>query len=148
MVGVVALLADVGVRMLWWGGGRRRYSDSDNGGNSGMALLLIPAILLLILSPIIAKVMQATISRRREALADISGVEMTRYPPGLISALEKLRDDSTVVASHGRATAHLWIEEPSPVNDSEGKVGFLNRVNSMFATHPPIEERIAALREL
>ena len=148
MVGVIALLADIGVRMLWWGGGRRRYSDSDNAGGGGAALLLIPAILLLVLSPIIAKVMQATVSRRREALADMSGVEMTRYPPGLISALEKLRDDSTVVHAHSQATAHLWIEEPSPVNDREGKVGFLNRVNAMFATHPPIEERIAALREL
>jgi heat shock protein HtpX len=148
MVGVVAIIADVGVRMLWWGGGRRRYSDSDNAGGGGAALLLIPAILLLVLSPVIAKLMQATVSRRREALADISGVEMTRYPPGLISALEKLRDDSTVVHAHSQATAHLWIEEPSPVNDREGKVGFLNRVNAMFATHPPIEERIAALREL
>jgi heat shock protein HtpX len=148
MVGVVALLADIGVRMLWWGGGRRRYSDSDGGGGGGAMLLMIPAILLLILSPIIAKVMQATVSRRREALADISGVEMTRYPPGLISALEKLRDDSTVVHAHSQATAHLWIEEPAPVNDQEGKVGFLNKVNAMFATHPPIEERIAALREL
>ena len=148
LVGVVALLADIGVRMLWWGGGRRRYSDSDSGGGGGAALLLVPAILLLILSPFIAKIMQATVSRRREALADMSGVEMTRYPPGLISALEKLRDDSTVVHAHSQATAHLWIEEPSPVNEQEGKVGFLNKVNSMFATHPPIEERIAALREL
>jgi len=148
MVGVVAIIADVGVRMLWWGGGRRRYGDGDGGGNVGLALLMIPAILLLILSPVIAKIMQATVSRRREALADISGVEMTRYPPGLISALEKLRDDSTVVHAHSQATAHLWIEEPSPVNEREGKVGFLNKVNSMFATHPPIEERIAALREL
>ena len=148
MVGVVAILADIGVRMLWWGGGRRRYSDSDHNGGNGLALLMIPAILLLVLSPVIAKVMQATVSRRREALADMSGVEMTRYPPGLISALEKLRDDSTVVHAHSRATAHLWNEEPSPTDAEEGKVGFLNRVNTLFATHPPIEERIAALREL
>jgi heat shock protein HtpX len=148
MVGVVAILADVGIRMLWWGGGRRQYADNDNGGGGAGLLLLIPAMFLLILSPIIAKVMQATVSRRREALADISGVEMTRYPPGLISALEKLRDDSTVVHAHSRATAHLWIEEPAPTSDSEGKVGFLNRVNTLFATHPPLEERIAALREL
>jgi heat shock protein HtpX len=73
---------------------------------------------------------------------------MTRYPPGLISALEKLKADSTVVAGHSRATAHLWIEEPSPVDEVEGKVGFLNRTNRLFATHPPLDERIAALREL
>jgi heat shock protein HtpX len=147
MVGAVAILADVGVRMLWWGGGRRTYGDNDNAGG-GAGLLLIPAMVLLVLAPIIAKVMQAAVSRRREALADMSGVEMTRYPPGLIAALEKLRDDSTVVHSHSRATAHLWIEEPSPTSDAEGKVGFLNRINTLFDTHPPLEERIAALREL
>jgi heat shock protein HtpX len=147
MVGVVAILADVGVRMLWWGGGRRRYSDNDQGGG-GMALLLIPAIVLLVLAPIVAKAMQATVGRRREALADVSGVEMTRYPPGLISALEKLRDDSTVVGSHSRATSHLWIEEPAPQSDDEGSVSWLNRLNRLFNTHPPLEDRIAALREL
>jgi heat shock protein HtpX len=147
MVGVVALLADIGVRMLWWGGGRRRYGNNDHGGG-GAALLMIPAILLLILAPIVGRLMQAAVGRRREALADISGVEMTRYPPGLIAALEKLRDDSTVVASHSRATAHLWIEEPSPQSDEEGSVSFLNRINRLFATHPPLDERIAALREL
>jgi heat shock protein HtpX len=147
MVGVVAILADVGVRMLWWGGGRRRYGDNDQGGG-GMALLLIPAIVLLVLAPIVAKAMQATVGRRREALADVSGVEMTRYPPGLISALEKLRDDSTVVGSHSRATSHLWIEEPAPQSDDEGSVSWLNRLNRLFNTHPPLEDRIAALREL
>ena len=148
MVGVVALLADIGVRMLWWGGGRRQYADDDDHGGGGLALLLVPAIILLILSPFIARLMQAAVGRRRESLADVSGVEMTRYPPGLISALEKLRDDSTVVHAHSRATAHLWIEEPSPTDERQGRVGFLNKVNAMFATHPPIEERIAALREL
>lgn len=147
MVGVVAILADVGVRMLWWGGGRRRYSSHDR-HNSGAGLLLIPAMLLLILAPVVAAAMKAAVSRRRESLADMSGVEMTRYPPGLISALEKLKADSTVVAAHSRATAHLWIEEPAPLDDSEGKVGFLNWTNRLFATHPPLEERIAALREL
>jgi heat shock protein HtpX len=147
MVGVVAVLADVGVRMLWWGGGRRQYSDNDQGGG-GAALLMIPAMVLLVLAPFIGKAMQATVGRRREALADVSGVEMTRYPPGLISALEKLRDDSTVVGSHSRATSHLWIEEPAPQSDAEGSVSWLNRINRLFATHPPLDERIAALREL
>lgn len=147
MVGVVAILADIGVRMLWWGGGRRPYGDRDQ-HNAGAGLLLIPAILLLVLAPVVAKAMQAAVGRRRESLADVSGVELTRYPPGLISALEKLRDDSTVVAAHSRATAHLWIEEPAPRDDEEGRVSFLNRLNRMFATHPPLDERIAALREL
>ena len=86
-----------------------------------------------------------TVSRRRETLADLSGVEMTRYPPGLISALEKLRDDSTVVHATSRATAHLWIEQPAAQTEPEGR---LSRINRMFDTHPPIEERIAVLREL
>jgi heat shock protein HtpX len=85
------------------------------------------------------------VSRRREALADVSGVALTRYPPGLIAALEKLRDDTTVVHSGSRATAHLWIEAPVARKDSEGKLAWLGR---MFNTHPPLEERIAALREL
>ena len=147
MVGIVAILADIGVRMLWWGGGRRQYGDNDHGGG-GAGLLLLPAMALLLLAPIVGRLMQATIGRRRESLADMSGIEMTRYPPGLIAALEKLRDDSTVVGSHSRATAHLWIEEPAPRNEDEGSVGMLNRINRLFATHPPLEERIAALREL
>jgi heat shock protein HtpX len=147
MVGILAILADIGVRMLWWGGGRRQYGNNDQGGG-GAGLLLIPAMILLLLAPIVGRVMQAAVGRRRESLADISGVEMTRYPPGLIAALEKLRDDSTVVGSHSRATAHLWIEEPAPQNDAEGSVSMLNRINRLFATHPPLEERIAALREL
>ncbi len=148
MVGVVALLADIGVRMMWWGMGRHANSDydRDHGGNGGpQAILSILGFALLALGPVIAIVMQRTISRRRETLADVSGVEMTRYPPGLISALEKLRDDSTVVHATSHATAHLWIEQPAAQTQGEGR---LSRFNRMFDTHPPIEERIALLREL
>jgi heat shock protein HtpX len=81
------------------------------------------------------------VDRRREPLADVSAVEMTRYPPGLISALEKLRDDATVVAAGSRAIAHLWIEAPSAVGQE-------TESTATVGTHPPIEERIAALREL
>ena len=95
MVGVVALLADIGVRMLWWGGGRRTDGDSDNGGGGAAASLADPRrSLLLILAPLVA---QAHAGRGRAAGASrwptSRGVELTRYPPGLISALEKLRDD-------------------------------------------------------
>src|ERR671911_338458 len=148
MVGVVALLADIGVRMMWWGMGRHANSDydRDHGGNGGpQAILSILGFALLALGPVIAIVMQRTISRRRETLADVSGVEMTRYPPGLISALEKLREDSTVVHATSHATAHLWIEQPAAQTRDEGR---LSRFNRMFDTHPPIEERIALLREL
>jgi len=142
LVGVVAIAADLGVRFLWFGMGRNR-DDGDRGGP--LALLAVLGFALLALSPLIARVMQATVSRRREALADVSGVELTRYPPGLISALEKLRDDYTVVGSVSHATAHLWIEQPLATKADEGRMARLNR---MFDTHPPLEERIALLREL
>ena len=145
MVGVIAIAADVGVRFLWFGMGRSRNNDNDNGGGGVLAVLAILGFALLILSPLIAKVMQAAVSRRREVLADVSGVELTRYPPGLISALEKLKDDYTVVGSTSHATAHLWIEQPQAVEEHEGRI---SKINRMFNTHPPLEERIALLREL
>ena len=106
----------------------------------------------MVLAPIIARLMQFAISRKREELADVTGVSITRYPPGLISALEKLRDDQTVVHSSSRATAHLWIESPIGRSADEmreqregSKTAWLNR---LFDTHPPIQDRIAALRDL
>jgi heat shock protein HtpX len=145
MVGVVAIAADVGVRFLWFGMGRSRNNGRDQQGGGALAILAVLGFALLIFSPIIAKVMQAAVSRKRETLADVSGVELTRYPPGLISALEKLRDDYTVVGSTSHATAHLWIEQPQAVREAEGR---MSKLNQMFDTHPPIEERIALLREL
>lgn len=144
LVGAVALLADFTLRFLWWGGPRHRNDRSSGGGGPQAAIALIGFVMLLV-APIAAKVMQAAVSRRREALADMSGVTLTRYPPGLISALEKLRDDTTIVHSASRATAHLWIESPLARVASEGQLSWLNR---LFDTHPPLEERIEALREL
>jgi heat shock protein HtpX len=140
MVGAVALLSDIGIRSMWFGGGRRNRDD-----NAGGSILMILALVFLVLAPIVAKVMQLAVSRRRESLADFSAVEMTRYPPGMVSALEKLRDDQTVVAAGSRATAHLWIEQPMAQTKEEGP---FSRLNHLFDTHPPLEERIAALREL
>jgi heat shock protein HtpX len=111
----------------------------------GGPILAILGLVLLVLAPLIATLMQFAVSRKRETLADLSGAEMTRYPPGLISALEKLEADQTVVHAHSRATAHLWIESPLPANEAEGK---LSRFNKLFDTHPPLDERIALLREL
>jgi heat shock protein HtpX len=143
MVGAVALLSDVAIRFMWWGGGRNNRSDRDSGPAG--AILAMLGFVLLILAPLIAQLMQLAVSRNRESLADVSAVKMTRYPPGLISALEKLQVDQTVVGSASRATAHLWIEQPTARNAEEGK---LSRLNRLFDTHPPLEERIAALREL
>ena len=142
LVGAVAMLANIGMRMMWWNGGRERRSGDRQDGMNPIALL---SFVLLIFAPIIAKAMQATISRKRETLADISACQLTRYPPGLISALEKLRDDVTVTHSATTATAHLWIEQPMSGVGDHGKMG---RWNKMFDTHPPLEERIALLREL
>lgn len=142
LVGTVALLAELTLRMMWWNGGRvRRDGDRESGSNPfayvGFALLLV--------APLLARLMRAALSRRRESLADVSACQITRYPPGLLSALEKLRDDTTVTHSATSATAHLWIEQPlSGVGDA-GRLGWLHR---MFDTHPPIEDRIALLREL
>ena len=144
LVGVVAIASNLGIRFMWFGMGRSRNNSNDNSGGLGVILAIL-GFALLALSPLIARIMQAAVSRRRESLADISGVELTRYPPGLISALEKLRDDYTVVGSATHATAHLWIEQPTAREDHEGR---LARFNRMFDTHPPLEERIAALREL
>ena len=144
MVAVVALLADWSLRFLWWGGPRHR-DDSRSGGGGPAAVMALLGFAMLALAPIAAKLMQFAVSRRREALADVSGVALTRYPPGLISALEKLRDDQTVVHSASRATAHLWIEGPVARRPEEGRLAWLGR---MFDTHPPLEERIEALREL
>jgi heat shock protein HtpX len=142
MVGAIALMTDLAVRMIWWNGGRVPRSGDRDGGGNPLAFL---GLILLVLAPIIAKAMQATISRRRETLADVSACQMTRYPPGLISALEKLKADTTVTHSASTATAHLWIEQPMSGVGDAGKLGGIHR---LFDTHPPLDERIALLREL
>ncbi|MGQ0431400.1 MAG: M48 family metalloprotease [Microthrixaceae bacterium] len=145
MVGVIAIAVDMGMRFMWFGMGRSRNNSDDNQSGGLFAIVAVLGLVLIVLAPLIARVMQASVSRRRETLADLSGVELTRYPPGLISALEKLRDDYTVVGSTSHATAHLWIEQPQAMSQNEGRFARLNR---MFDTHPPLEERIALLREL
>jgi len=141
LVGVVAALSDFGVRMFIFGGSRR--NNDNNGGN---LITLALAMVVIVLAPLMAMLMQLAVSRKREALADVSAVEMTRYPPGLISALEKLRDDHTEVKSQSRATAHLWIEEP--MDHYKGDDKKKSRWSHLFDTHPPLDDRIAALREM
>jgi heat shock protein HtpX len=141
-VGAIALISDLGLRFMWFGGrsGRR---DSANSGNAG-AILALVAIVFLVLAPIIAIIMQFSLSRQREYLADASGVALTRYPPGLISALEKLEGDKAVVHYGSRATAQLWIE--SPLDRQKENKG--TRLNRAFDTHPPLEDRIRILKEM
>jgi heat shock protein HtpX len=142
LVGAVALLTNFAVRALWWNGGRVSRSGDREGGGNPLALV---GFVFILLAPLVAKAMQAAVSRKRETLADVSACQMTRYPPGLISALEKLRDDVTVTHSASTATAHMWIEQPM---SGVGDTGHMGRWNRMFDTHPPLEERIALLREL
>ncbi len=142
LVGAIALITNLAMRMMWWNGGRVRRDGDHNDSGNPLALL---GFALLIFAPLLGKVMQAAVSRKRETLADISACQMTRYPPGLISALEKLQSDCTVTHSSNAATAHMWIEQPMSGVGDGGKLG---RWNKMFDTHPPLEERIALLREL
>jgi heat shock protein HtpX len=138
LVGTVAFMADMFLRTLWWGGGRRRSRDE---GQLGSILMLV-GIVLAILTPIIASLIQLAVSRRRELLADASGVLLTRNPDGLIRALSKLSGDKEVLEAATNATAHLYIV--NPFHGKDFKAWFSN----LFNTHPPIEERIARLRAM
>ena len=142
LVGAVAMLADITMRMMWWNGGRVSREGDRRDSSNPLALL---GLVLLIVAPLLARLMQAAVSRNRESLADVSACQMTRYPPGLIAALEKLRADSTVTHSASMATAHMWIEQPLSGVGDDGK---WSRLHSLFNTHPPLEERIARLKEL
>ena len=150
LVGMVVLLADWLLRAMWWGGplGTGRRGRQTAGGGAG-ALMAVLALILIVVAPLLARILQFAISRRREFLADADAVLITRYPPGLIGALEKLRADQTVVRTASRATAHLWIESPIPRRPEEverGNRNMTSRFNRLFDTHPPLDERIAALR--
>ena len=143
MVGIIALLSDFFLRIMFWTGGRGGRDD-DSGNNPLGIVFAILGFVLLIFAPIIAALMQMAVSRRREYLADASGVLLTRYPPGLISALEKLKDDHTSTHFASKATAHLWIEEPLDKESNRGDTKW----NHLFDTHPPIDDRIHALEEM
>ncbi|MEY3279377.1 MAG: hypothetical protein RIR63_569 [Actinomycetota bacterium] len=130
--GVIALISDILMRMMWFGGGRR---DRDSNGNP---IMLVVSLVVLILAPIAAMMLKSAISRKRESLADATAVAFTRNPAGLRSALEVLAADSTVVRQKSTAVAHIWIESPLDAK----------AVSKMFASHPPIQERIATLRAM
>ena len=142
MVGLVALLGDWFLRSMWWGGGRRR-GNGDNGGDIG-AILLVLGIVFAILSPIVGTLIQLAISRRREFMADAGSVEITRQPQGLISALKKIADDPNALRTANKATAHLYIENPFK-KEGHGQAGWFAGI---FDTHPPIPQRISALRSM
>ncbi len=136
LAGVVAMLANMFMRISFFGGNRR---SNDDRGNAG-AILIILGILAAILAPIAATLVQLAISRKREFLADADGALLTRYPEGLASALEKISSDPTPMRITNDATASLFIDSPY-----KGKQK-TNWLLKLFMTHPPIEERIKLLR--
>ena len=129
--GIVALISDILMRMLWFGGARNRDHGS---GQMPIFLAIIP----LILAPIAATMLKSAVSRKRESLADATAVSFTRNPAGLRSALEVLARDTTVVQARSSAVAHMYIESPLDASAA----------SRLFATHPPIAERIATLRKM
>lgn len=135
LVGTVALLSNGMMRIGFLGGNRRR--DNDQGGNG---ILMIVGLVLMLLSPLIAKLIQLAISRRREYLADASGALLTRYPQGLADALQKIANDRLPTQHASAAIAHLYIADPF-----DGSKKFMS---NLFSTHPPIEDRIAKLRAM
>lgn len=131
LVGITALVSDIFVRSMFYG-----HRDNNKGGSA----LIIVAIIFAILTPVIAVMLQLAVSRKREFLADADGALLTRYPEGLASALEKLSYDKEPLEAANSATAHLYISDPLKTNPS-----FLS---GWFNTHPPVAERIAALRNM
>jgi len=134
--GVIALIADIGFRMLLYGGGRSR---------KGGAIVIVLAVVGLLLAPYAALLLKLSLSRRREFLADAGAAEILNDPEAMALALRRLELDTTTVAYADASVAHLWVESPTSRVESERR-GVL-ALSSLFDTHPPITERIAALEE-
>ncbi len=135
LVAVVALIADIILRLSFFGfGGRNRDNEEGQAGQ----ILVILAIVAAILAPILATLIQLAISRQREYLADATGALTTRYPEGLASALEKIERTGSVLKRQNTATAHFFFANPLRGHS------LLN----LFSTHPPIPDRIARLRHM
>ena len=138
LAGIIAHMSYWGFRLTFWGGlGRSRDSR-----NSGGAIILIIGLIAIILAPLAASLIRLAISRKREFLADASGALLTRYPEGLARALEKIAQDPTPMRVASNATSHLFVSSPFK---GKQKTSWFTK---LFMTHPPIEERIKALREM
>ncbi len=135
LVGMVAVIADLFMR----GAFRKKGGD-----NQAHIIILIIGVAFAVLAPLVAKLIQLAVSRKREYLADASGAHLTRYPEGLASALEKIRDQGKPMKRASTATAHLFISSPF-AEHKKTRVDFLERI---FSTHPPIDRRIAILRAM
>ena len=133
LVGIILLLSDIMVRSVFFGRGRRDRND-------GAGIFLIIGIVLAILSPIFAQLIKLAVSRQREYLADACGCLLTRYPAGLIGALQKISDQDRPMAKANHATAHMFLANPFDPHVTK-------KFEQLFSTHPPIEERIARLKK-
>jgi heat shock protein HtpX len=138
LVGFIAILANFFVRSSWFGFGGRRSNNREGNNQLGLIIMVV-GIIFVILSPIIAQLIQLAISRKREFLADADGALLTRYPEGLANALQKIQAYGQPMTTANNATAHLYISNPFGPHAYKG-------IAKLFMTHPPTEERIAALR--
>jgi len=134
LVGLAAILGHMLLRMYWYGGVRSRRDERERGG---LNILILAGLILAILAPIASRLVQAFISRRREFLADASSAQLTRYPEGLASALEKIKNFNKGKMDISDAISHLFISDPNR-----------NPLDELFATHPPLEERVRRLRAM
>ena len=135
LVGIVAMVSNWFLRISFWSGGRRRDSREESRG-----ILALFGIISAIIAPIAATLIQLAISRKREFLSDATGALLTRYPEGLARALEKISADQNPLKTANNSTAHLYIANPFRGKEAQ------NWLTKLFSTHPPVEERIAALR--
>lgn len=136
MVGIVVMMTDMFFRLAFWGGGGRGR------GSDARLVFIVIALILAIFAPLLAQIMKMAISRKREFLADASGALLTRYPDGLARALEKISNNSTPLRVANDATSHLYIICPFKGKETKS---WLHR---LFMTHPPVDERIKALRAM
>lgn len=142
LAGSIAIIADFFMRSMFWGSIGGNSKDENKGGNGYMLIL---AIIASILAPIAATLIQLSISRKREFLADASGALLTRYPEGLATALLKISGDPNVLKTASNATAHLYFENPFKADTRKKQRSFLA---NLFSTHPSVEERVKALRSM
>jgi heat shock protein HtpX len=143
LVGAVVIIAEFMLRWFWWGGGRIGGQRDREGGGEGFLIIAGLGLLLAILAPFFAQIIKLAVSRRREYLADAEGAMLTRYPPGLASALKKIAADTTPMLVANNGTAHLWISQPSRTPGEEN-----HWFENLFSTHPPIQDRIRILEEM
>ncbi len=143
LVGAIVLISEFFMRSWWWGGMRGRRGGDRSGGGAE-AIIFAIGLVLLVLAPIVGQIVRLAVSRQREYLADAQGAMLTRYPPGLASALRKIGAASGIpMHSANNATAHLWLNQPSRI-EGEG----MGTLEKLFSTHPPIADRIRRLEEM